>query len=730
MELEPEIKMQEWIHPRCGTKLTVPYDGVSGHVCEGCGVNVTIPKFGTNRSVNRKKKNNGNRTNKNNEWDWRRPQTPVTQSPFNILETEVYRVTPQRPLQTHIEGYKSIKMVMYVQRVDFIVDLFDVYGIEKAEIIVGDSVVTKNRSSTEPEIFLRLAQLIEEGQLSVRVPKKNRTFHEKWILAEKEGQFADIFGTANLTSRGSGKTGKQSNQVRVQTIEGEFNKSDRFVKLLEQYDWYYQNSELYLDELVDLLKQDDAPDIEVVERWVSYTGSSASADATKVHAIIHEFQEKALIDSTDPDIIVTELTTEANEAVLNEVVKILAPAGIQREGRKISATTRPFLDTRVSTFPLMTINEDRISLRVGSETICRTAIDYDIDGIRKGILGLHSYAETAERASCKNLKFAKMSIYEVMLYFLTSPFHHAYMKQGKKILGWEYQRGPKPLAIYGNTKNGKTYLLQYCSRLLTGNSNKISAYDDDNFSATKVKNILTWSSLFPIIYDDISDTKWGKQYMDQIVRSYWDNWWESGKNHSQLIITSNKRVPQGQLKGRMKEIVMDARFEDSTANIKHVSDIMKMENPIFLYFSKMYLEMLESGVDDVYDHTDCMNIGRLVMKKLYKTAGIEIPDYFPHQAIEKVVDGNGLDWLSMINNGDVEWKITPQRELHLKFTNNEDRYEVKRQMDLIPESLGPKRRGEKIVIPVPSEFTDWLRRSLPMFEVKRLSRNLKKLLKY
>ena len=48
----------------------------------------------------------------------------------------------------------------------------------------------------------------------------------------KEGQFADIFGTANLTSRGSGKTGKQSNQVRVQTIEGEFNKSDRFVKLL------------------------------------------------------------------------------------------------------------------------------------------------------------------------------------------------------------------------------------------------------------------------------------------------------------------------------------------------------------------------------------------------------------------------------------------------------------------------------------------------------------------
>ena len=261
--------------------------------------------------------------------------------------------------------------------------------------------------------------------------------------------------------------------------------------------WYYENSELFLDELVDLLKKDDAPSIDVVERWVSYTGSSASADATKVHAIIHEFQEKALSDSTNPDIIVTELTTEANEAVLGEVVKILAPAGVQREGRRIIATTRPFLDTRVSTFPLMTVNEEQVTLRVGNHTVSRTAEHYNIDEIRTGLFGLHSYANTAERASCKNLKFAKMSIYEVMLYFLSSPFHHDYMKQGKRILGWEYQRGPKPLAIYGNTKNGKTYLLQYCSRLLTGLQNKVSAYDDDDFSSTKVKNLLTWSSLFP-----------------------------------------------------------------------------------------------------------------------------------------------------------------------------------------------------------------------------------------
>ena len=113
---------------------------------------------------------------KKQDWSVLMPQTSQRKSSFKLLETEIYRVTPQRPLQTHIEGFRSIKMVMYVQRVDFIVDLFDQYGVEKAEIIVGDSVVTKNRSSTEPEVFLRLAQLIEANRLSVRVLKRIGVF--------------------------------------------------------------------------------------------------------------------------------------------------------------------------------------------------------------------------------------------------------------------------------------------------------------------------------------------------------------------------------------------------------------------------------------------------------------------------------------------------------------------------------------------------------------------------
>ena len=670
------------------------------------------------------------------EWGDLSPDAAPKSRTFIEHPEERYRINPKRTLQSLIPPFSCLKMVMYVQRVDFIRDLFDEYGTDEAEVIIGDSIVDKNRSGTDPEVFLRLAELIGEGRLRIRIPKRGE-FHEKWILAEnKDGGFADIFGTANLTSRGSGRSGLQSNQVRVNRISGEYQESQRYIDLNRDYQkWYHDRSEPYLDDLVNLIqqeKEDETPRIEIVERWISYTGSSATAETTKVQALVHEFQDLAMVNSEDPDMIVTELNTEANDAVLDEVVKILAPAGIQRDGRKIFAQTRQFLNERVSTFPIMSIRDEMVTLRIdGNEAVAhRTAEEYDIDEISRGIESIHRYVETVERASSKNPGVAKKSVYEIILYFLSSPFHHNYMMQGKDILGWDYERGPKPLAIYGNTKNGKTYLLKYCSRLLTGRGNSVAALEDKQFSKTQIENLLTWGSLFPIIYDDISDTKWGKQYMDQIGRSYWDSWWNRGRNHSQLIVTSNKRVPQGQLKGRIKEVVMDARFRDTTDNIRHVTSIIDEDNPIFLYFSKRYLEVMQQNPED-YDHTDCMHIGRKVMSDLYSMADMDEPDFFPDRPLEDIVDGNALHWLSLLHNGDASWKITSQGELHLFVSSNDERgFEVKAHMDLIPEFLGPSRSGTKIMIPSPEEFSEWLKDSISSFEVRWPSRSIRKLLKY
>ena len=652
---------------------------------------------------------------------------------FEEKPEQIYRISPQRKLQTLIPNSSKLRIVMYQQRIDFIRDLFDDLGAVSAEVIVGDSIVEKNRSSTDPEVFLRLAQLISEDRLQIRIPKRGK-FHEKWILAENDEGFHDIFGTANLTETGSGYTGKQSNQVRVNQISGDYSKSQRYIDLNKKYkEWYLDKSKPFLDDLVDLLRKDegDSPEIEVVEKWITYTGSPTIGDSRRVQAIVKEFQETALIDSMNPDQLITTISTNANDSVLDEVVKILGPSGVQLDGRVLSATTRPFLQHRVSTFPLMTIDDDRVILQVGSESVFRTAEEYDNDAIRNGLHGIHQYVETIERASVKNELVAKKTMYEVILYFLSSPFHHYFMQRGKEQFGWHYNRGPKPLAIYGNTKNGKTFLLRYCSKLLTGGENIVEPLKDGDFSKTKLENLLTWNSLFPINFDDISDNKWtNKSYMDLIGRNYWDNWWSSDRNHSQLIVTSNRRVPQGQLKGRMKEVVMDARFRDETSNIRHVSRILSQDNPIFLYFSKRYLEILNNE-PDYYAHNDCMHVGRRVMDDLYSMAGLSAPTYFPDRPIEEIVDGNALAWISMFHEGEAEWEKTSQGELKIRVNSGEVGHEVQKYVDLIPESIGPIRRGEVIRIPVPAEFSDWLRGSIGLFEVSRFwrSRSLKRLLK-
>ena len=725
MELQPEIKMQQWTHPRCGNTITVPYEGIKNTNCPECGHIISVPKFSENPTALKRKSKTNSQIGK-----WGTLQ-PMVSKRFEEHKTVVHRVNPQKTLQSHFDGFEKLRMVMYVQRVDFIQDLFDKHGIQHAQVIVGDSIVKKNRSSSEPEVFLRLAELISEGKLEIRIPTKKRTFHEKWILAEKEGEFSDIFGTANLTEQGSGKTGKQSNQERVTRVTGSYKDSPLFNELGKEFEWYLDNSEPYLDDLVDLLKlevTEESPAIEVVEKWISYTGASTTGDTRKVQAIVQEFTETALKDSLDPDQLVTTIQTSASDTVLDAVVKVLGPSGVQRQGREIIATIRPFLQHRVTTFPVMSVIDDRFVLQVGSDSAYRTAENYDIDAIKNGLHGIHQYVETIDKASVKNKLIAKKTMYEIILYFLTAPMHHYFMETGKKELGWHYNRGPKPLAIYGNTKNGKTFLLRFCSKLLTGGGNVIEPFKDDDFSPTKIRNLLSWSSLFPVIVDDISDSKWGKQCMDQIGRNYWDNWWSNERNHSQLIVTSNRRVPQGQLKGRMKEIVMDARFEDKTENIRHVSDILNQDNTIFEYFSKRYLEILNTE-PRFYNHKDCMHVGRRVMEELYEMASLKVPSYFPKKPLEDIVDGNALVWLALFNEGDALWSKTPQGELKITFTNAEEGYEIKRYMDLIPEGFDPKRSGKMIRIPVPKEFIFWLKESRSSFEPKWLKRNLKKLLK-
>ena len=140
-----------------------------------------------------KTKNENQKVERTGTWGPLSPEMITSPKGYHEEEEVRYRINPKRTLQSLIPENSKLKVVMYVQRVDFIQELFESGNVNQAEIIIGDSIVNKNRSGTEPEVWLRLAELVDCGRLSIRVPKKG-VFHEKWILAENDDKFSDIFG--------------------------------------------------------------------------------------------------------------------------------------------------------------------------------------------------------------------------------------------------------------------------------------------------------------------------------------------------------------------------------------------------------------------------------------------------------------------------------------------------------------------------------------------------------
>ena len=90
--------------------------------------------------------------------------------------------------------------------------------------------------------------------------------------------------------------------------------------------------------------------------------------------------------------------------------------------------------------------------------------------------------------------------------------------------------------------NGKSKLLTYCSLLLTGKE-VVQPLDGDMFSDTRVTGLRTWQSVFPMMWDDLTNDKWNRD-AEKVIKTYWDKRWIESEYCPQLILTSNRQCPE------------------------------------------------------------------------------------------------------------------------------------------------------------------------------------------
>ena len=104
--------MQEWTHERCGKTFSVPFDGAKNIPCEGCGVNVTIPRYGTVK-ITQGRKNGSKRRAPRNDWGGLQPQLVQKQPKFtSVFSSEIVKVG--KTLTKHLTNGKLLRAVVYV----------------------------------------------------------------------------------------------------------------------------------------------------------------------------------------------------------------------------------------------------------------------------------------------------------------------------------------------------------------------------------------------------------------------------------------------------------------------------------------------------------------------------------------------------------------------------------------------------------------------------------------
>ena len=640
----------------------------------------------------------------------RNEQTALSEPPKYKLSSEI--VKRQNTLTKHFKGSTSIRAVVYVTNPKIITKMFD-DGVEHLQIIIGHKRVHDFRKALDVPTVEMLMQLRREGKLEIFTSDKIH-YHSKLYICEFENKVKLINGSANLTRTGTGVTGTQWNHIWIAEIGQGFENHDFYKNESSLFNQYKENTEEFFGNFADIFDQEEDREqrIEIVQDWIDsgeIYGLSEDADMRKVTRLI---ATEVMNPDFDADQTVVSIMPSASMKSLKKLEDNLASIGLQVEGDgKVTLPRGAFLNHLQRHYPQATLDLDRRKLffGLGGQLISRTADELNPQEIDISLQGIEDYVASILHANPENPQLAQRSVMEALLYILCTPFHSHYMRLRRRIYGFTEERGPRILHLWGGTSNGKSKLLNYASKLMTGKE-FIMPLDGEKFSMSEVRKHLGWSSVYPMMWDDLTNDKWGASsgQVEKVVKNYWDKIWTNEDEFPQLILTSNRMCPRGPLQTRIKEIHFASTFPRNSKTRKILASHLNRENRLFEFFTRLYIDYIIENPGDYDD--DEAHIGRQVMMELYTIAGRDVPDWFPRESLEEHYSPTSVNIVRALHRG-VCKPVWLHGELVLEFQDGmeKEHWVFKEYMEGIPNEFEVERKSSKIFIRRPEEFLPWLK---------------------
>jgi hypothetical protein len=622
-----------------------------------------------------------------------RPETPP-----NIRSKVLAR---RGDLESLLNGFTRLRAVSYVASPDSLLTLLDKTGLESIDIVLGDAHLAAAYRETlarkETEVTDRLLHLTESGRLQIRVPSK--TIHSKLYIQTKPGLSRLIQTSANLAE--PARAGAQVNYAWYfdVTCDNPF-----AVNVLKDYMAHAQGTSLFLGDLMELVKANSpAERTEVIEAWLR--GKALVDDEAVGAKLFQELSRQVLSRDTTKDEPILHVQLPREEQARKEAEKLLKPLGsvINRGEAAVNGLNFVKHATQVTGLPMMQIDYAKQTVKMALngtiQTLSKTLPDPET--VAAGLKHIESYIGTVDSGETNDALFGKTAMYEALLYFLWSPFASGYMDTRRKTYGLIDSRGPRFLYLFGLAQNGKTTFLRYCLKLLTGQV--IDPPRESAFTKTKVRASSDIGSAFPMVFDDLTPSKDIKKFED-IIKSFWEGWWQPGYVFPQLVISSNTENLPEWAKSRLKHIDFDVHFSPSEEARRTLNDIFSTPNDLFQWFAMFYLQEL-SRADEFSD--DELSVARKCMLKLYEYAGLPVPAFFPQEPLEKLFDPGQRRWRDLLYRMQMARVRREKDRTYIEFPDAMQYREIQSYASYLPQTIKNRVRGKTLIIDSPQAFDAW-----------------------
>ena len=620
--------------------------------------------------------------------EYRHPRTVILRKPSDFKRLR--------------QGFTRMRAVSFVSDPSLILRMLESEGLEEIELIVGEEYKLLKAAMVEGgvDVVDRMSGHIARGSLRLFIPKGRTVMHTKFYILEWGGAARVILGSLNLTES------SQFNTVRVgDHVANEVERSEAE----EIYNTHKEVCEPFLGDFFDRCKDlEGEARKKLIAKWVEDGGEISAGHEVDVALSIYS----SLLRPPEGDAShIVQLEPPTALSAGRKFERFVKPVIVGHAAGKPMVRWDSYLGLlhKKTGFPLLTVRPEEPGVdmpeKSPGERSCTSPLSIPSE-VDAALANIEDYCNSVNFARTSNPEFDKRSIMESVLYVISSPFGHEYMKARKARFGYAEQRGARILYIYGPSFNGKSTFLRYALKLIAGQP--VEPATAKSFVERTLANAREVGSVFPLAFDDAAIPKKGA--LANALKSYWEGWWREDLPQPQILLTSNSTAIDNWAKTRMKRIDFMFQFSRSAEAKERLARIMEFDNRIFRWFSNRYLtKWLEGAWREVSDE-DELFLARVVIKELYEYAGRRLPTYFPHTPVDLSAERALRRWRGLL------FDIKPAKAalhdggdtVYVEFDEDVQPDEVDGYLGDLPPEISPEKTGNRVKLQPAEAFFAFL----------------------